>query len=156
MLLALWRGLLAVTMVAMVLSVGLGVITRYVLAAPLFWTEEVARYSLVAMTFLGMAELFRLKAGHIKVEILVNAVSRPWQRVLRGISDLVVAATLVVMIVGGALFVDATSFARSAALGLPMGLFYGFLPACGLIGLGFLLYRRVRPLPEEDQPPWKS
>jgi len=51
------KALLAGTMIAIVVAVGLGIVFRYLLNAPLFWTDEFSRYALVWMTFLGGARL---------------------------------------------------------------------------------------------------
>jgi TRAP-type C4-dicarboxylate transport system permease small subunit len=60
----------ALTLFILLLAVAsLQVLSRYVLVAPLPWTEEVARFLLVWVTFLGAASVTRRKL-HIAVEFL--------------------------------------------------------------------------------------
>lgn len=50
--------------------------TRYVLNNSLGWTEEIARYLLIGVTFIGAAMAVR-KQSHIAVEFLYRWASRP-------------------------------------------------------------------------------
>ncbi len=62
--------------------------TRYVLNDSLGWTEEIARFLLIAVTFIGSIMAVR-KGSHIAVEILYRWMPRPLRRVLQSIVDVV-------------------------------------------------------------------
>lgn len=139
-----WRLLLAATMVVMTASVGAGVVSRYVFEAPLFWTEEVARYALVWMTFLGGAELFRARGGHISVDVVVDALPPAVRRSVTFTIDVFVLALLIAMGIGGYVLIQASSFAVSAALAIPMRYIYMVIPISAVIAIACLLHRMWR------------
>ena len=62
--------------------------TRYVLNDSLGWTEEIARFLLIAVTFIGSIMAVR-KRAHIAVEFLYRWVPRPARRVAQTLIDLV-------------------------------------------------------------------
>lgn len=62
--------------------------TRYVLNDSLGWTEEIARFLLIGVTFVGAITAAR-KQTHIAVEFLYRWVPRPLRRVAQGLIDLV-------------------------------------------------------------------
>ncbi len=62
--------------------------TRYVLNDSLGWTEEIARYLLIGVTFAGSVMAAR-KHSHIAVEFLYRWVPRPLRRVMQSVIDLV-------------------------------------------------------------------
>jgi len=62
--------------------------TRYVLNDSLGWTEEIARFLLIAVTFTGAIMAVR-KESHIAVEFLYRWVSRTGRRIAQGVIDLV-------------------------------------------------------------------
>ncbi|MEJ8474022.1 TRAP transporter small permease [Roseibium algae] len=62
--------------------------TRYVLNDSLGWTEEIARYLLIAVTFIGAVMAVR-KEAMIAVEIFYRWMSRPVRRVVQAFVDLV-------------------------------------------------------------------
>ena len=61
--------------------------TRYVLNNSLGWTEEIARFLLIAVTFIGAIMAVR-KGSHIAVEILYRWFPRPLRRVMQTVVDL--------------------------------------------------------------------
>ncbi|MBJ3776273.1 TRAP transporter small permease [Acuticoccus mangrovi] len=65
--------------------------TRYVLNNSLGWTEEIARFLLIAVTFIGAVMAVR-KSSHIAVEILYRWMPRGLRRVLQTIVDLTAVA----------------------------------------------------------------
>ena len=67
------EGFLIVGFVAMTLVIFLQVIFRYFLLQSLSWSEEVARYLFVWLTFLGASVVARSQS-HITVESVVNAI----------------------------------------------------------------------------------
>jgi TRAP-type transport system small permease protein len=62
--------------------------TRYVLNDSIAWTEEIARYFLIAVTFIGSVMAVR-KRSHIAVEFLYRWMSRPVRRALQTLVDAV-------------------------------------------------------------------
>jgi len=62
----------------MAVAVGIDVFLRYVLNAPTIWINEASRYTLLIITFLGLAYTLREK-GHIKVDVVVKRLPRQVQ-----------------------------------------------------------------------------
>jgi TRAP-type C4-dicarboxylate transport system permease small subunit len=60
--------------------------TRYALNDSVAWTEEAARYLLIALTFIGSAGAVR-RGGHIRVEVLENALQGRAKRALQAVLD---------------------------------------------------------------------
>jgi TRAP-type C4-dicarboxylate transport system permease small subunit len=64
------------------------VFSRYLMKTSISWTEEVARYTLISLTFLGLLSGARNKA-HISVEFLFRYLPDSVARILHLIADLV-------------------------------------------------------------------
>lgn len=62
--------------------------TRYVLNNSLGWTEEIARFLLIGVTFIGSVMVVR-KRSHIAVEFLYRWVPRPGRRIAQTLIDAV-------------------------------------------------------------------
>lgn len=62
--------------------------TRYIMNDSLGWTEEIARFLLIAVTFIGAVIAVR-RRSHIAVEFLYRWMPRPLRRVLQLVVDLV-------------------------------------------------------------------
>lgn len=62
--------------------------TRYVLNDSIAWTEEIARYLLIAVAFIGSVMAVR-KGSHIAVEFLYRWMSRPVRRAVQTLVDVV-------------------------------------------------------------------
>ncbi len=62
--------------------------TRYVLNDSLGWTEEIARFLLIAVTFIGSIMAVR-KRSHIAVEFVYRWIPRTGRRVAQALIDLV-------------------------------------------------------------------
>lgn len=60
--------------------------SRYVMGSSLGWTEEVARYLLIALTFFGSAMAVR-RHTHIYVEYFFQHFSMPAQKIIQGLVD---------------------------------------------------------------------
>jgi C4-dicarboxylate transporter DctQ subunit len=139
-----WRILLGGTLVVMSVSVGLGIVSRYVFNAPIIWTDELARYALVWMTFLGGAELLMRRDGHIAVGYFRSLMPR---RHDRKAEILVIVLSIVIMAMmgfGGILLIEHNLISVSAALDVPMYVVYGVIPAAALLGIVALGVRMVR------------
>ena len=62
--------------------------TRYVLNDSLGWTEEIARFLLIAVTFIGAVIAVR-RQSHIAVEVFYRWMPRPLRRILQLVVDIV-------------------------------------------------------------------
>lgn len=133
------KALLAGTMIAIILAVGLGVVFRYVLNSPLFWSDEVSRYALVWMTFLGGASLVGRAEGHVKVDYFVDIMSPRMKRFANLFAAFVVAGLLCLVTVGGVLWILKSTHASSPAMGVPMIFVYAVIPISGVIGIARLI-----------------
>ncbi len=112
------------------------VVLRYVFNSPLTWSEELAVYIMVWMTFIGSVICMR-DNEHIEVTILVDYLPRGLRRAAILFSRLAsVIFLLVVMYYGTELVLENRSV-TSAANKLNMGLVYSILPICSL---GMLYY----------------
>lgn len=66
----------AIALAVMTVIVGYEVVSRSVFNAPTTWVTEISTYIFVGIVFLGLAEAQRANA-HIKVEVLVDRLSKP-------------------------------------------------------------------------------
>ena len=129
-------GLILVLVGVIVSSVFLQVFCRYVLQAPLSWTEELARSCLIWLTFVGSSLAIRAK-GHFVLEIMTSKLTGKmrvlWNLVLLGI----MAVFLGVMVYTGVSMLPMLSLQVSASLQIPMSYIYLAIP----IGSAFMLFR---------------
>lgn len=128
------EGVLAALMAAMCVLVFVGVIFRYVLLEPISWTEEVGRFCLVWVSFIG-TYLAHRRCQHIAVTALVDRLSPARQKHVRILVSALLAGFMVMLMVQGTAY--ATAFARynSPILELPLGIVYAALPVAATLML---------------------
>ncbi len=114
----------------------LQVVMRYFFASPLAWSEELARYLFVWLTFLGAALAFRLRA-HIAVDVVTELLNRRGSvlpaRVLNGAIQGIVLIFLIAILLGGINLVQQTSGQVTPGLRIPMAWVYLAIPVGSLI-----------------------
>lgn len=111
------------------------VVSRYVLAAPLVWTEEVARYTLVWLTFLG-AGLVMARRRHITARIFTRSLGPRATAVLEAAANVAVVACAGALAVLGWQIAVALSGVASPAAGLSLAWVYGAsVPGFALMAL---------------------
>ena len=113
--------------------------TRYALNSSAAWTEEIARYFLVAIVFLGSAMCVRLD-HHIHVDFLYRYLGRPAGRALATAVDL-----LRIAFVGYAIWLtwqvmERVGYQPMTMIDWPMSVIYAFV----LAGFVFMLLRAVQ------------
>jgi len=119
-------GLLLAGMVIIVFS---NVIFRYFLNAAIAWSDEVSRFMLIWLVFLG-AVIAYMRNDHLGLDILLKYLPPLASRLLVVLADLLVLFILVVMTQGG-LNMTMDSFASgwvSAAVSMPYGFVYMVAP----------------------------
>lgn len=111
------------------------VFSRFVLASPSAFTDELAGFLLIWVGLLGAAFVAG-KNEHLAIDLLVQKSPPRRKRILRVIIHLIVALfALMVLVVGGSWLVY-TRFlldVKSAALSIPLGYVYIVLPLSGLL-----------------------
>jgi TRAP-type transport system small permease protein len=102
--------------------------TRYVLNNSLAWTEEVARYFLIGVTFFGSIMAVR-KQSHIAVEFLYRWMSRPVRRVFQGVVD-VVAAVFYAALAWWTIELSGRTQQKMVSIDVPKSIVYWIVAAC--------------------------
>lgn len=114
----------------------IGVITLQIVSRVFFqavgWTEEVARFLLVWITFLGATLAFQ-RGRHIAVTFVVEALPAPLQRVARIAAVLVALGFMIALMVIGYRYMQVQSFQKSASLRLSMTWVYAVIPLCSAL-----------------------
>ncbi|MWJ27975.1 TRAP transporter small permease subunit [Halomonas sp. ZH2S] len=109
----------------------IGVITLQIISRVLFsavgWTEEVARFLLVWITFLGATLAFQ-RGRHIAVTFAVDALPGRLRQVARIAATLIVLAFMVALVVIGYRYMQVQSFQKSASMRLSMTYVYAVIP----------------------------
>ncbi|MFC4714414.1 TRAP transporter small permease [Planococcus dechangensis] len=116
----------------LVTVVFLQVLFRFVLGSPLAWTEELARYSLIWLTFLGAAYAMSLKA-HIGMEVFVNLFRTPGKKALYTVASIASLMFFLLMVVEGYSLAMQGMSQSSPVLRIPMGAIYMIIPISGAI-----------------------
>ena len=149
------EGLLAALMAVMCVLVFVGVTFRYVLLDPISWTEEVGRFCLVWVSFIG-TYLAHRRSQHIAVTVLVDRLAPARQRHVRIVVSALLAVFMMMLMVQGTAYT--TAFARyySPILELPLGIVYAALPVAAtlmLIAILLDLGKELRRSPDAGEKP---
>ena len=114
----------------------IGVITLQIVSRVLFtavgWTEEVARFLLVWITFLAATLAFR-RGRHIAVTFVVDVLPGLPRRLARLAALLVSLGFLLALVAIGWEYMQVQSFQKSASLRLSMTWVYAVIPAAAAI-----------------------
>jgi|APGre2960657444_1045066.scaffolds.fasta_scaffold52624_2 TRAP-type C4-dicarboxylate transport system permease small subunit len=135
-----------VTFVVMVVSTLTQVICRYLLQFSLPWVDELARYCLVWMVFVGMV-LTLVRGQHVTVDLMLDRYSIRFRPFALTIIDLATSGLFLVLLYGGVLLMQLTAGQTTSGLGIPKYMVYAALPIGALlmlIELGQRIYRRHR------------
>lgn len=113
--------------------------TRYVLNDSLAWTEEIARYGLMWITFVGAAVAMR-KRTHIAVEVLHNFLPEILVRPLRALIDLITVSFLGLLAWFSVDILEHMAIQRMTIIDLSMSVVYGGIS----VGVFIMLLRAVQ------------
>jgi TRAP-type C4-dicarboxylate transport system permease small subunit len=115
---------------------------RYVLNHSLFWSEELARYLLVWLSFLGASAAYYRKV-HPGVDLLYRQLPASLRKICRLCVHLVSLLLFGTMIIYGVKFAYFVRMQISPALYLPKWIIFSIIPISGTIllihGLAFML-----------------
>ena len=139
--------LLILLMVTLVLSVFCQIVVRF-FDKSLPWTEELSRYAMIWMTFLGAAYAISTRA-HISMELFVERAQGVTKKLLIVVAAAISGLFFVMMIVKGYELSMRVMDQSSAVLQIPMGLVYLVMPISGIVLLINLLHVTVKELKGE-------
>lgn len=127
---------------AMSIIVVVQVFARYVLNSSLFWSEELARYCLVWISFLGASVAYH-DGLHPGVNLLGSKITLTMKRFLALLVHLVSMGLFSIMVFHGFEFAFFVRLQITPALSIPKWIIMGILPLSGIIlmihGTGFIL-----------------
>lgn len=125
--------------------------TRYILNDSLSWTEEIARYGLMSLAFIGGAVVTRKKA-HIAVELLSNLMKPgPLRSTLLALADFVTLGFMGLLAFFSVTIVERMHSQRMTVFELPMSIVYG------VVGLGcfMMLARQIQVVWRNAREGWR-
>lgn len=129
---ALLSTIAAIILITMSVLVIYQVFTRYVLNNPADFTEEIIRYLLIWICFIGAAYAFNSRQ-HMALLFVQSQMKPQARRVLVIFSDvLVLLFAIFVMLMGGVKLAVSARQEFSALLGIPRSLVYAMAPIGGV------------------------
>lgn len=131
--------LIAVILVALIISVSANVIGRSMLNQSLPWADELARMLFIWLVFIGAAAAFA-RFEHIAVDILVRKLPPRGAYMLYLLQHLIIAGLMAIMVWGGYV-VMTRSTGRSAILNVPWNLINLSLVLCAMFIVAVALWR---------------
>jgi TRAP-type C4-dicarboxylate transport system permease small subunit len=121
------RMLLGVCVAATVTLVATQVFTRYVVGLSFAWVDEIARYLLVWIGFLGSVVAARTGA-HICIETLVNALPRRVGRIVTATMLAILVVFLLVLVCESWILTERVQLQRSGAMRISVAWVYAAAP----------------------------
>ncbi len=125
---------LAIALVVMVAVTSMEVVRRYIFGLSFVWAEELVKFLLVAITFLGGAAAYRAK-GLAYLDLLTNKANDKTKSILEIINSLIIIIICAYLAVQGFMytFSPIISKMKSTGLKLNMSIIYITIP------IGFVL-----------------
>jgi TRAP-type C4-dicarboxylate transport system permease small subunit len=132
---------------------------RYFFFSALSWAEEVMLYFMIFSVYLGAVSIAWHEA-HIRIDALLNAVPREWQRPLH-VFNTIIAAAILIPVMGASYHVVYVLFQldeRSDAVNVPMWIPQGIIPISLLLIVILSLLRLVvnRPVASDRDEPGRT
>jgi len=121
------RVLVGALMIAMFALVFTNVVTRYGFGFSLSWSEEIARFLMIWVTFLGAGLALR-EGRHVAIELLQDRLPEASRRLLRTAIAALILVFLAVLVVLGAKFAAFGWNKVTLATQMPRGIPYLAIP----------------------------
>jgi len=137
--------ILFLLMCALIICVFAQVLFRFVVEQPLAWTEELARFILVWLTFLGAAYAMSLKA-HVSIDFFVKKLPSSLYKASLVLSTLISIAFFYILVTEGYSMTTRTMGQLSPVLEIPMGIIYAVIPISGIILIVNILNETLKTL----------
>lgn len=138
------EGIVIVAFLVMVVTTFAQVICRYVLEFSIPWADELARYSLVWLVFVGMVAAL-VRGQHVAVTVLLDRYRGGFRPIALTVIDLTSAVLFIALLYGGVLMMQLTVGQTTSGMGMPKYFVYAALPLGAmlmLIEFALRIYRR--------------
>jgi TRAP-type C4-dicarboxylate transport system permease small subunit len=126
------RWALIALLAAMAVIIFANVVLRYSTSQSIEWAEEVARYLMVWLTFLGAGPVLRY-GGHIAVDNLQDSLPRGAAVALRWLIAALLFGFFGFMVWYGVLYVERAQFQMTPTTQISMAWVYAAMPVGGLL-----------------------
>jgi TRAP-type transport system small permease protein len=136
------EGVCYVLLAALVTTTSLQVFTRYVINAPLPWTEELAKMLFVWITFLGSAVIAK-RGTHISIDFVTTLLPAGARRWVLVAGQVITVTILLLLGFKGVRLLEITGQSESPALNVPWVYVYAAFP----LGMFLMAARYVCRLP---------
>ena len=120
-----------------------GVFTRYILDSPLIWSDELARFSLIWMIFLG-AGVVSFKDSHLIVDFIFEYVPEKVGSFFKTFSFVVVLAFLITLVVFSIDLLRVAGYNTSPALEIPLSFWRGSVVAGAILMIIAMIYNQIK------------
>ncbi|MBU3647446.1 MAG: TRAP transporter small permease [Limnohabitans sp.] len=132
------RGVLIILLAAMAIIIFSNVVLRYATSQSIEWAEEVARYLMIWLTFVGAGPVLRY-GGHIAVENLQDNLPLPWARAIRMLIAVLLTGFFVFIIYYGVIYVERVQYQMTPTTQISMSWVYAAMPVGGALLLAHWL-----------------
>jgi TRAP-type C4-dicarboxylate transport system permease small subunit len=112
-----------IALAAIIVSVTGGIISRYVFGSPFTWTEELATFLFIWLSFIG-AGIASARKKHVVADFLIQKIPAERANIIRIVINALVLLLLVLIAVGGFILQPKTATSASVALNIPRNLYY--------------------------------
>jgi TRAP-type C4-dicarboxylate transport system permease small subunit len=136
---------LAVLISVMFITVCLQVFFCYFLEQPLSWSEELARYAFVWVSFLGAAMALGQRL-HFGIDYLVNKFPCRFAALVEVVTNCLILIFVLVLIVKGYEITLSARFMRSAGMNLRMDAVFAAIPVASVIMAYYVIRQTVEAL----------
>jgi TRAP-type C4-dicarboxylate transport system permease small subunit len=118
-----------------------------------FWAEELARYSMVWIVFIGSTVAVH-QGSHTNIGVFVNLLPPAARRYVEALVSLACAAVIGTIAYTGITVFKVAMMGKSSAMEIPLGYVFGAVTFCGTLMAIFFINRAAlralgRPLPGE-------
>ncbi len=136
------RWIVIVLMLMMTVTVSLQITFRYFLNIPLGWSEELARFSFVWVSFFGASALMRVRE-HINVTVFVDNFPPRLRAVCVVLANLCALVFAYYFVVGGIALATNEWSQLAPAMEIPMGWVYLVIPVSAVLMTIWILLQTI-------------
>jgi TRAP-type C4-dicarboxylate transport system permease small subunit len=112
-----------ITLIAILLTITLGIVSRYIFSKPFTWTEELATFLMVNLGYISGA-IVTVAKKHIVADFLVQKAPQKLRTIVVFLSKFIAISVFMMIVLSSYRMFTSTSVYRSAALGLPRQIYY--------------------------------